>query len=191
MTPAILNILEKHNVKATFFILGEHLAAHEAIVRQIAAAGHEIGAHGYEHFHSWKVSPFRPISDIKRAWEAIDRVLGTDRGVYAYRPPYGKLNLVSLLYLLVRKASIVLWTADSGDRTMSKTNPSALRSHDTQRLALDVREMGGAVVLAHDTNRRNPDTEAFTLESVRALLVMANETGIKTMTVSELLGRGK
>lgn len=191
LTPTILDLLAEYDVKASFFLTGCVIAGKESVVKRIADEGHEICSHGYKHVHHWKVSPFRSLSDVKRGWEAIDSALGTERGVYPFRPPYGKLNLISLLYLLARKAFIVLWTIESGDRTMSKINPSVLRSHDIHRLATDVREMGGAVVLAHDANRRNPDTEAFTLDSIRAILAMAKETGMEIMTVSELLCRKK
>jgi len=187
MTPAILSLLAEYNAKASFFIVGSMINDREAIVKRIAAEGHEICSHGYEHVNHWKTSPFRCLSDIKRGWQAIDAALGIDRGKYAFRPPYGKLNLVSLLYLLLRKVPIVLWTVEAGDRTMSKTNPMTLKNLDTQHVALEVKKTKGAVVLFHDSDRRNSDTESFTLESIRSMLATSDEMGMRVITISQLL----
>lgn len=187
LTSVILNLLAKYNVKASFFILGREIIGREAIVRQIVEQGHEICSHGYDHLNFWKVLPVRTVRDIKRGWQAIDTALGTDRGKYAFRPPYGKLNLVSFLYLLFRKVPIVLWTLNSGDRVVLKTNPMVLRYPDTQRIAVEVKKPKGAVVLFHDSDRRNSDIESFTLESIRSMLATADEIGMRVITISQLL----
>jgi len=182
LTPAILDILAEHNVKATFFLLGRNIARREAIVRQISAAGHEICSHGYDHLNYWKVSPFRAIFDIKRGWEAIDNALGKKRRAYPFRPPGGKLNLFCLLYLWVHRIPILYWTLVSSD-----TWPVGRR--DSQRAALLASKTGGAVVLAHDFDRTDDDTNKMVLDSIRLSLVTAQETGMKVMVLSELLGR--
>ena len=183
-TPAVLRILDENDVKATFFLLGCNVTMRGEIVRQINRAGHEIGFHGYGHSHYWKISPFQALSDIRQGQQTIDTALRTEGQAYAFRPPYGKINLVCLLYLLLRRVPIVSWTVDAGDRGSQKLP-------DAQKLASQVRLAGGAVVLAHDSDRVNPDITAFTLKSVRAVLSMAKETGMEIMTVSELLNRKK
>jgi len=77
LTPAILDILAEHKVKATFFVLGRSIVGREEIVRQIADQGHEICSHGYEHLHYWKVSQLRTTKDIKQGSSAINSVLDT------------------------------------------------------------------------------------------------------------------
>mgnify|MGYP001134074292 CR=1 FL=1 len=182
LTPAILGILNEYNTKATFFLLGRNIVGREAIVRQISAAGHEICSHGYDHLNYWKVSPFRAISDIKRGWETIDKALGKQRRVYPFRPPSGKLNLFCLLYLWFHRIPILYWTLLSGD-----TWPVGKR--DSQRAALLARKTGGAVVLAHDFDRTGNDIDKMVLDSISLCLVTAQETGMKVMVLSELLGR--
>lgn len=182
LTPAILGILNEYNAKATFFLLGRNIAGREAIVRQIAAAGHEICSHGYDHLNCWKVSPFHAISDIKRGWEAIDKALGKKQRIYPFRPPGGKLNLFCLLYLWIHKTPIFYWTLVSGD-----TWPVGKR--DSQRAALLASKTGGAVVLAHDFDRISNDIDKMVLDSISLSIVTARETGMKVMVLSELLGR--
>ena len=184
LTPAILNILAESNAKATFFLLGRNIIGREAIVGQIAAAGHEICSHGYDHLHQWKVSPIRALRDIKHGWQAIDAVLGNKRGKYPFRPPYGKLNLLCLLYLLAKGVPICYWSVVSGDTLTSD-------KRDSQRAAISARKAGGAVILAHDFDRSEDTIDSMVLKSVRSVLAMAKETGMRLLTVSELLNAPK
>lgn len=179
LTPAILNVLGENNARATFFLLGRNIEGREAIARQLAAGGHEICSHGYDHVHQWKVSPFRALSDIKRGWKAIDDALGTERHKYPFRPPNGKLNIVCLLYLLFLQVPIVYWSEDSGDTWSVKPQ--------TDRVALTAGKAGGAVSLAHDFDRSDDKTDRFVLESTRAALAMAQERDMCILTVSQLL----
>jgi len=180
LTPAILDILERYNAKATFFLLGRNIVGRESIVKQIEERGHEICSHGYDHLNYWKVSPFRAISDIKRGWQALDKALGKRQCVYPFRPPGGKLNLFCLLYLWIYKTPIFYWTLVTGD-----TWPVGRR--DSQRTALLAGKTGGAVSLAHDFDRTSNHVDNMVLESIRSALLMAKETGMKVMTLSELL----
>ena len=85
-TIRLLDILERHNVKATFFLLGEVAARFPTLARRIADAGHEVGSHGYQH---------RPITQMTRR-EFRDDVLrslrviadATGQPVRGYRAPY-------------------------------------------------------------------------------------------------------
>ncbi len=180
MTPAILNILEQYNAKATFFLLGRNIVGREGIVRQIAKQGHEICSHGYDHLHYWKASPFRTVMDVKRGWNAIDTALGTCRGVYLFRPPYGKLNLICLFYLWIHRVPVVYWSLILGD--IYPPNKWSIK-----RAALLAKKVGGAVILAHDFDRPNKDIDDKVLKSLTETLVMAKEEGMSIVTVSELL----
>lgn len=180
LTPRILELLDEYNVKATFFLLGKNIPGREQIVRQIAARGHQIGSHGYDHLHYWKASPFRTVRDIKRGWNAIDTALGTSRGFYPFRPPYGKLNLICLFYLWMHRVLVVYWSLVSGD-TYSPNK------RDIKRSALLTKKTGGAVTLAHDFDRSNDEVDGFVLESLSSTLEVAKEEGMSIMTVSELL----
>jgi peptidoglycan/xylan/chitin deacetylase (PgdA/CDA1 family) len=182
LTAKILKILAEYDAKATFFVLGRNISGREAIVRQIAAAGHEIGTHGYEHLHYWRTLPFRGLRSINHGERVIDTVLGNGagRGVYPFRPPYGKLDFICLLYLWIRRVPIVYWTLDMGDTWSSN-------KQDSQRIAALAKESGGAVVLAHDFDRPNDEIHSLVLESVRMVLAMAKERNMRIMTCSQLM----
>jgi peptidoglycan/xylan/chitin deacetylase (PgdA/CDA1 family) len=180
LTPAILNLLAENNAKATFFILGRNIAGREEIIRQIAEQGHEIGSHGYDHLHYWKVSPMRSIRDIKRGWQTIDAALGVEHRRYIFRPPNGRLNLICLLYLLAHQIPIIYWSVDSGDTWAKQPAP--------QIIALLAKKAGGAVSLAHDFERSDDGEERQVLEALSDVLRMAKTEGMRILKVSELLG---
>jgi peptidoglycan/xylan/chitin deacetylase (PgdA/CDA1 family) len=180
LTPIILRLLAEYNAKATFFLLGRNIAGREQIVRQIAADGHEICSHGYDHLHHWRVSPVRAIRDIKRGWQAIDNAIGTQDRTYPFRPPCGKVNLVSLLYLWAKKVPIIYWTVDSADTWLPE-------KRDPHRCASTVEAAGGGITLAHDFDRSTDKTDYYVLESLRLSLAAAKESGLQTCTVSQLI----
>jgi peptidoglycan-N-acetylglucosamine deacetylase len=186
LTPAILNILAEHNVKATFFLLGRNIPGRELLVRRISAEGHEICSHGYNHINYWMASPARAVSDIKRGWQAIDNALGKQQRVYPFRPPYGKLTLFCLLYLWIRRVPIYYWTLVSSD-----TWPAERRDSRRVAEALLTGGAGGAVVLAHDFDRANEDVNEMVLETIMLALSAAKEKGIKVVTLSELTGHNQ
>src|SRR5262245_59867189 len=63
----LLELLNAHFARATFFVLGEIAAHHPSVVRKIAAAGHEIACHGYAHDDVYRLSPREFRTDIRQA----------------------------------------------------------------------------------------------------------------------------
>ena len=85
-TDRLLELLAAHDTRATFFVLGEVAAHYPQLVRRIAAAGHEVGSHGYTHRplaqQLWR--EFR--DDVARSLAVLQDVLGTP--VHGFRAPY-------------------------------------------------------------------------------------------------------
>ncbi|MDR1493294.1 MAG: DUF3473 domain-containing protein [Planctomycetaceae bacterium] len=84
-TRKILQILESYRVKATFFVLGYEAERRPELVREIAAAGHEIGSHGYAHQLAYKQSENVFREDVRRARKLLRDLSGQE--VLAYRAP--------------------------------------------------------------------------------------------------------
>lgn len=81
-TPAILDILAKDCVQATFFMIGKHAEAHPELARRVREAGHSIGSHSYSHRELNYLAPEDATADIERGIEAVDRAAfgsATDR----------------------------------------------------------------------------------------------------------------
>ncbi len=88
--PRILKLLEEYDLPATFFIPGDTCDRHPDVVRSIAAAGHEIGHHGYLHEAPHLLSPVEERRMIERGLDAIQRITGlTPTG---YRSPSWELS---------------------------------------------------------------------------------------------------
>ena len=179
LTCEILKILEIHSVKATFFLLGKNIEGKSDIVRQIAKAGHEIGSHGYDHLNHWKVSPMKAIADIKKGWLALDKATGGTNSVYPFRPPYGKLNLATLIFLLIKSVPVCFWSVVSGD-TWSENKRSS------ERACRLIKKAGGGVVLMHDMDRKNESTDKMVLDTLRGVLAAADERQIRIKTLSQI-----
>jgi peptidoglycan/xylan/chitin deacetylase (PgdA/CDA1 family) len=181
LTPAVLQLLAERGVQATFFLRGRNIRENRDLVQRIQAQGHEIGSHTYDHLHAWKVAPWRSLADIRQGFQAIDDALGTRAGRYPFRPPYGKLNLVTLLYLLARRIPIVYWTIDSGDTWLVRPDQSTA-AHLS-------RAGGGGVVLAHDFDREaGQEVHQYVLGALRSILDAAQERGLSLSTVAQLRG---
>ena len=84
-TKKVLNILDKHQAKGTFFVLGTVARRHKHLVREIASAGHEVASHGFRHhlaYHQSKNAFYRDVSTSKKLLEDI-----TGQAVIGYRAP--------------------------------------------------------------------------------------------------------
>jgi len=86
-TPRLLELLAKHEVRATFFLIGEYVRKQPALAREIAAAGHCIGNHTMTHPWLSYQSAARIRSEITGANAAIEDVIGGE--VKLFRPPHG------------------------------------------------------------------------------------------------------
>ena len=136
--PRILQLLEKYDLPATFFIPGDTCDRHPDVVRSIAAAGHEIGHHGYLHEAPHLLNPDDERRMIERGLDAIQRITGTTPT--GYRSPSWELSK-STLGLLVEygfdyDASQLArdrpyWVEDQGARTNVVEVPSAWELTDS------------------------------------------------------------
>src|SRR3989338_7213198 len=112
-TPMVLKVLEKSNVKATFFLTGNQVEKYPQLVREIVNDGHEIGNHNYSHRHIKKMSYKELSGEIQQTNKIIQNITGTSPKFY--RPPYGELNMSLFWFAFFRKMTVVLWSVDSND----------------------------------------------------------------------------
>lgn len=109
-TERLLDGLKERNVKATFFVTGEHASLHPDIIRRIEEEGHIIGNHTYSHLQLTKLNREEFKQELVRTNEALKEITGKD--VIYVRPPYGSWDkgLESELNMFP-----VLWTVDPLD----------------------------------------------------------------------------
>jgi polysaccharide deacetylase family protein (PEP-CTERM system associated) len=90
----LLEILDESNTKATFFVLGYVAEQHPELVREIEAAGHEIGTHGHSHSLIYKQTPSVFHSELSRAIRALEDMTG--KRVIGHRAPFFSITKESL-----------------------------------------------------------------------------------------------
>lgn len=139
-TLALIETLARHEVKATFFILGKRIAGREEILAAVAAAGHCIGNHSFSHHSARKISHDVICEDMSACEAAIRQVIPTwEAGLC--RPPYGDLSVGFLRYASARHQRIVQWSRDSID----------YRAASVASIAGNLGSLeGGDILLFHD-----------------------------------------
>ncbi|MFG3590345.1 polysaccharide deacetylase family protein [Streptomyces sp. NPDC047990] len=143
-TPHFLRLLDERQVRATFFLLGGEAHRSPGLVREIAAAGHEIGVHGWLHRPLLLRGPRATYEDLARARDTVADITGHRPALF--RPPYGVMSTAA--HVAARRLGLtpVLWTCWGEDWTARATPESV---HRTVTSGLD----GGGTVLLHDSDR--------------------------------------
>lgn len=168
-TPYFLRELARLNVRATFFLQGAAVRRHPALVRSMAAAGHELAVHCWEHQPPWLPRPVADRRDLRRAVLVLRETTGTDPRWY--RPPFGVLTATR--WQAARRLGLlpVLWTSWGRDWQDSADADSVL-SQLCKRLT------GGATVLLHDSDRNSaPGSWHVTLAALPRLVARCREAG--------------
>jgi peptidoglycan/xylan/chitin deacetylase (PgdA/CDA1 family) len=142
-TPLFLRELDKRDTRATFFLLGSELANQPRLVREMAAAGHEIALHGWHHRRMVWYGPKRTYDEMARGRDLIGCITGS--APRWFRPPYGVLTSAVLVAARRLNLTPVLWTCWGWDWSARSTPDSVLR---TVRKDLT----GGGTVLLHDSD---------------------------------------
>ncbi|MCA8950609.1 MAG: polysaccharide deacetylase family protein [Planctomycetes bacterium] len=179
LTPRVVERLVTAGVPATFFVLGRNARAHPEQFALLAERGFEIGTHGDEHVHHLRIAPWRAIRDTRDAWRILQARLGLDPTQLPFRPTYGKLNLISWLWVRSQGAPIAMWTHDSWD-----TRPDIDRGRE--RLIEELRTSGGGVVLLHDFDRDSEAEATRVLERLDAVLELRAD-GFEFVRVGDLV----
>ena len=140
-TPQVLDALDDAGIKATFFLVGEQVAAHPRLAVAIAERGHEIAAHCYDHQPHRLVTD--PQGDLRRTLEAIEATTGARPSLQ--RPPYGRFTPASHAACLEAGLQPVYWSAWGED--WEDIAADRIADFVTRDLS------DGLVILLHDSAR--------------------------------------
>lgn len=146
-TPRFLEVLAGRGIRATFFLLGQMAVRAPGLVADLAAAGHEIGVHGWEHRYLTLRGPRATLDDMRRAFDLIGAAAGTSPRLF--RPPYGVLTGGALAAARRLGLTPVLWGAWGREWTPGSTPESAGAT-----LAAGLH--GGVTILLHDSDCTSP-----------------------------------
>lgn len=180
-TPRVLEVLERHGARGTFFMVGKSAHLHPDLVARVAAAGHTAANHSWDHPSFRRIDgPYRR-AQIRWCAEAL-----APHGARLFRPPYGEQSLASRLDVL-RAGHTVIW----GDVIAEdwRDDPADVL---VQRVMRRLRR--GSIALFHDTLHTTTDERYRD----RAPLLAALDTllgrlspGYRFVTVPELLRLGR
>jgi peptidoglycan/xylan/chitin deacetylase (PgdA/CDA1 family) len=140
VTERILDTLREHRIHATFFMIGEKVAAAPELARRVLDEGHELGHHTYTHRKLTELSDADVEEEIEKTDAIFMEMLG--RRADWFRPPFGALRQDQAVRVRNRGMRVALWSLDSEDWRGSTTESP------TQRVAHRVHP--GAIVLCHD-----------------------------------------
>jgi peptidoglycan/xylan/chitin deacetylase (PgdA/CDA1 family) len=143
-TPAVLSVLERHGLVATFFLLASAAREHAALVRAVVDGGHEVALHADVHTALDRL----PIGVVARrlaaARDEVERVAGPRPvPLRFHRPPFGRLSWRTLQAVRRIGLEVAMWTHDPGDWRDDLAS-------DSLEANLAASLVGGAVVLLHD-----------------------------------------
>jgi peptidoglycan/xylan/chitin deacetylase (PgdA/CDA1 family) len=142
-TPAVLEILRRERVRATFFLVGEQVQRNPALAAEIADAGHAIALHCHRHRNLLRLTPWQVREDIARAQAHIEE--STGRSPALYRPPYGVLNAAALRLARRRGWRTLLWS-EWGRDWEARATPASIAARVTDGAG------EGSVLLLHDAD---------------------------------------
>lgn len=111
-TRQILTILDSYGIKATFFLIGNQAAQNPDLVSEIAAAGHVIGVHGFEHKVLAGLSASEVHKDLAKAQDLLQEITGVKP--YLYRPPGGLLDRTQVEEAERLGLTTLMWTNIGG-----------------------------------------------------------------------------
>src|SRR5579864_515922 len=175
-TPAILELLRGAGARATFFLVGEQVDRYPELAAEIAAAGHEIGLHGYRHFLLLRRTVGDVASDLDRALDTIVRAAGQTPS--CYRPPYGVFSSGALELVWRRGWQPVLWSKWGRDWTRRAT-PSSIARNAVRGLA------AGDIVLLHDADHySSPGSWRKTVAALPRVLETADRLDLRWVPLS-------
>jgi peptidoglycan/xylan/chitin deacetylase (PgdA/CDA1 family) len=174
LTPQLLDLLQRHDARATFFMLGRHAQQHPNIVDRVLQEGHDVGCHSDQHLHAWKTLPWEAIFDINAGYERLSRWIQPNG---MFRPPYGKMTLPTYCSIRRRGAPVWWWTIDSGDTHDVLPTPG--------QIADRLRQEHGGIVLMHDLDR-GPQRNSFVLELTALLLDVAKRESLQVLPLRQL-----
>jgi peptidoglycan/xylan/chitin deacetylase (PgdA/CDA1 family) len=181
-TPQILALLKKNHAKATFFVLGRKVEQHPQVIKAMAADGHEIGNHTYDHPRLTEIAKPKCERELERTRLDLD-LLGCANQSHLVRPPYSAYDKQLTTYLTHTKRELVLWSLDSGDW-------KGLNAETIVHNVLD-RVKNGSIIIFHDSDEKDAADRRPTIEALEVILPALQARGYRMVTVSDLADRVK
>lgn len=175
-TSKILDILKQNGVKATFFLVGTRAEAHPEIVRRIAAEGHAVGNHTWDHHSLARMTPDQIKAEVLNNDQALSTIIGYHPSLF--RPPYGLASPLIVQEVGSLGCKVIDWSVDTRD--WAGTSPKRIMKY----VRKEVRP--GAIVLMHSAGGRN-EKLTNTVTVLPQIISLLKTQGYTFVTVPQLL----
>lgn len=177
-TLRLLDVLDRHNTRATFFLIGNFVRQRPDIVRAIADAGHSIGNHTFSHPNLI----FRSAADVRRELEQCDRAIADAVGQTPtlFRPPHGGRTPGVLRAIRGAGKTPIMWSVAGLD----------WKPHTAEEISgiVQRRVRGGDVILLHDGSHVAFGADrGATVAATHLLLTRYRAEGFSFQTVPEMM----
>jgi peptidoglycan/xylan/chitin deacetylase (PgdA/CDA1 family) len=177
-TLRLLDILAKHAVRATFFVIGKAVERHPNVLREVVAAGHEIGNHTYSHPNLIFRSATAVRGEISACAAATRDAAGVDTKLF--RPPWGGRLPGTLCAIRDAAHEPVMWSASSYDWRATSADQIV------DNLVRQIR--GGEVILLHDGDYKRPNSDrSLSVQATDEVVRRYRGEGFEFVTVSQML----
>lgn len=179
VTPAVLDLLDAHGARATFFCIAARAAAHPALTRAIVARGHDVQNHSHAHRHTFSLLGPRGFeAELQRAQSVLADLTG--RAPHCFRAPAGLRNAFLDPVLHRLGLHLVSWTRRGFDTR--ERDPQRVRARLERGLA------AGDILLLHDGHAAHAgDGRAVLLKVLPALLATCRAAGLRPATLRDAL----
>lgn len=179
-TMRLLEVLERHQVRATFFMIGQFVRQRPEIARAVASAGHVIGNHTFTHPNLI----FSSLRQTRAELEQCERILSDVVGEHSrlFRPPFGGRRPGTLRIARSLGLEPVMWNVTGWDWK------TTLPEYVERKVSAQIR--GGDVILLHDGGHRRIGADrAHTVEATDRIINRYKAQGYEFVTVPEMLGK--
>lgn len=169
-TSTLLDILDKYNVKTTFFLVGEWVDKYPESVKEIQERGHEIGNHSDTHAHMSQISTSKQAEEICRCNDKVEAITGIRPTLF--RAPYGEYNNEILATAKAEEVYTIQWNIDSLD--WKDPTPTQMKDRISSKLE------PGSIILLHNGATNTPEALPMIIESIQS-------QGYEIVPISELI----
>ncbi|MFZ7102665.1 MAG: polysaccharide deacetylase family protein [Peptococcaceae bacterium] len=176
-TVKILDVLKKHDVPATFFVIGQRCKMYPQIVERMVKEGHILGSHTWSHPNLIKISDQEAIKEISSTEEIIKNETGYTP--LLFRSPYGSMDRQKVELVRDRGYKIIAWDVDSLDW-------KGLSAAEVKTNVLENMHQG-SIILQHCAGGVGEDLSG-TVQALDDVIRVLKEDGYQFVTVDKLLG---
>lgn len=175
-TVKILDILKKHKVPATFFVIGSRCKLYPKIVKRMVKEGHRLGNHTWSHSNIMKLSNKAMLKEITKADRIIKKYTGYTPLIF--RSPYGSLKREQVEFLQSKGYKLISWNIDSLD--WKGLSAAEVKTNILENL------QQGSIVLQHSAGGPGEDLSG-TVKALDSIISVLKKDGYKFVTVDKLL----